>query len=189
MDLKIIFRVARRYSAAVLCLAMVFAGGALFLWNGYKDLDAQKVAFEKEKFTVAEAQFKRELELQKREFLVANVESKNVEKAAQLEAKKLEQEKISAQLMVEQQAVSKAQLSKVAKEKLQALMSEFSALGVDLNSNPFCGDKADLARYNTAKAKYDEIYSLAEAYALDDKYSNFLFHNQQAVQSFGCAKG
>lgn len=188
MDLKDIYGMARRYSAAVLCMATLFSGGALFLWNGYKDLDAQRLAFEREKSAVAETQFKRELELQKRELLVANAESMNVEKAALYEAKKLEQDQISAQLAIEQQAVSKAQLAKAAEEKMLALMSEFSTLGVDLNSNPFCGDKADLVRYNTAKSKYDEIYSLAEAYSLDEKYSNFLFHNQQSVQSFGCAK-
>ena len=117
MELKVIYRVARRYSAAVLCLATLFAGGALFLWNGYKDLDAQKVAFEKEKFTVAEAQFKREVELQKREFLVTLTESRNVEKTAQFKAKELEQEKISALLMVEQRSISKAQIDKAAEEK------------------------------------------------------------------------
>lgn len=110
----------------------------------------------------------------------------NVEKAALYEAKKREQDQISAQLAIEQQAVSKAQLAKAAEEKMLALMSEFSALGVDLNSNPFCGDKADLTRYNTAKAKYDEIYALAEAYSLDKKYSNFLFHNQQSSKLWLC---
>ncbi|KAA8740892.1 hypothetical protein FE275_13270 [Pseudomonas koreensis] len=186
MDLKGIYLVARRYSAAVLCMATLFAGGALFLWNGYKDLDAQKVAFEKEKLSVVEAQFKRELELQKREFLVTHTESMNVEKTAQLKAKELEQEKVSALLMVEQQSISKAQINKAAEEKLQMLMSEFSALGVNLNAKPNCGD--DQAKYNSAKAKYDEIYSWAEAHGLEKKYSNFLFHNQRSTITFGCLK-
>lgn len=187
MDLKSIYRVVSRYIAVVLFITTSFAGGALFLWNGYKDLDAQKVVFEKEKFVVAEKQFNRELELQKREFLAIQAETKNAEMAAQVKVKELEHEKISARLKIEQESVSGTQISKAAEEKLQALMSEFSALGVNLNSKPHCGD--DQAKYNSAKAKYDEIYSWAEAHSLEKKYRNFLFHNQQSVISFGCLKG
>lgn len=186
MDLKSIYLVARRYSAAVLCMASIFAGGAVFLWNGYKELDAKILAFEKEKSSVTESQFKRELELQKREFMAVHAESRIVEKTAQLKATELEQEKISEQLIVEQRSVSTAQINKAAEEKLQALMSEFSAMGVNLNSKPNCGD--DQAKYNSAKAKYDEIYSWAEAHSLEKKYRNFLFHNQRSTITFGCLK-
>lgn len=187
MDFKSIYRVVSRYSAVVLFFATTFGSCALFLWNGYKDLDMQKVAFEKEKFVVAETQFNRELELQKREFLVIQAESRNAELAAQVKVKELEHEKKSAQLKVEQQSVSEAQISKAAEEKLQTLMSEFSAMGVNLNSPPHCGD--DQKKFNSAKAKYDEIYSWAEAHSLEKKYRNFLFHNQQSIISFGCLEG
>lgn len=187
MDFKNIYRMAGRYSAVVLFFATTFGSGALFLWNGYKDLGTQKVAFEKEKFAVAEKQFNRELELQKREFLVIQAESRNAELAAQIKVKELEHEKTSAQLRVEKQSVSEAQISKAAEEKLQALMSEFSAMGVNLNSPPHCGDEQK--KFNSAKAKYDEIYSLAEAHSLEKKYRIFLFQNEQSVIRLGCLEG
>lgn len=189
------------------------AAGAVgaWLWSEYRDLQQQKAQLEQRKFEVAEAQLqrerefaeamnkrerdlaeaqlKREVELKNREYIVGQVESNYAEQERALKVRELELQRASEQTKRDQRVLIAEYGEKAAEMKLQALMSEFSALGIDLNSNPFCGDKTEQARYNTAKAKYDEIYSFAEANSLDDRYSNYLFHNQQSVQHFGCAKG
>jgi len=186
MDLKGVYRIVSRYMTLVLFIVLSFSGGALFLWNGYKDLNENKVSFEKEKNDVAKKHFDRELELQKREFLASQIESKNAELAAQLKAKELELTELSTRLNLELQSVGVAQVNRSAEEKLQALMSEFSAMGVNLNTKPRCGD--DQVRYNTAKSKFDEVDSWAVAHSLENKYSNFLSHNRRFVISVGCVR-
>ena len=60
-------------------------------------------------------------------------------------------------------------------------------MGVNLNDPLRCGDADGQARYNAAKAKYTEIYTLAEANGMTKRFNNFFFHNGQRVHS-ACQK-
>jgi F0F1-type ATP synthase membrane subunit b/b' len=193
MDFRNALKVIKHHLAVFLVVTGMFAGvtgtvGA-WLWKEYRDLQQQIAQFEQRKSEVAEVQNNRELELKNREYIAGQIESNYTERAKALKGRELELQRASEQLKLDQQALIAEHGEKAAEMKLQALMSEFSALGVNLNSNPFCGDKEEQARYYSAKAKYDEIYSWAEAHSLQKKYRNFLFHNQRSMISFGCAKG
>jgi hypothetical protein len=65
-------------------------------------------------------------------------------------------------------------------------MSQFSAMGANLNDILRCGDTDGQARYNAAKAKYSEIYTLAEANGMKEKYKSFFFHNGQHIVHYSC---
>lgn len=187
MSFKGMMDIVKQHFIVVIVLLMTYAGGLGFLWNGYEDLNAKKIKFLEEKASAVEAQSNREIELQKREYNVQKTEDEIARTVSEIQSQKSANEKSLALLRIQQSALSETQARKDAETKLQLLMSEFSALGVDLDSNPHCGAAEDLKRYNTARSKYYEIYDLAKTYALDKKYSYFLFHNEQNVTSFGCA--
>jgi hypothetical protein len=57
------------------------------------------------------------------------------------------------------------------------LISEFTGFGINLNEdNVKCSGPEGLRKYNVAKAKYNEIFTLAEAYRLTKKFDTFFFH-------------
>ena len=138
-----------------------------------KQLAAEQQAFNKEKLTSEIALSKREAELDKREFLVQQRGKDYQEQLANLQKRDAEYSVASAKLKQEQAAVSEAQDIKAAKERVERLMSGFSAYGVDLSRRPCDGAEA-VARYNAARAKYSEIYTLVDAYKLKDRYKTFL---------------
>jgi hypothetical protein len=187
MSFKGMMGVVKQHFVVVIVLLVMYAGGLVFLWNGYEDLNAKKIKFLEEKASAIEAQSKREIELQKREYNVQKAEDEIAKTVSEIKSEKSANAKSLALLQIQQSALSETQARKDAETKLQLLMSEFSALGVDLDSNPYCGTAEDLKRYNTARSKYYEIYDLAKTYALDKKYSYFLFHNDQNVISYGCS--
>ncbi|PHH39798.1 hypothetical protein [Pseudomonas putida] len=187
--------------AVFLIVGGIFAGTAgavgAWLWSEYRDLLQQKAQFEQRRFELAEVQHerernlteimnKRELDLKNREYIAGQVESSYAERESVLKARELELQRTAQQLNQDQQALIAEHGEKAAEMKLQALMSEFSAMGVNLNVKPRCGK--DQEKFYSAKSKYDEIYSWAEAHSLEKKYQNFLFHNQQSVITFGCVK-
>ena len=115
------------------------------------------------------------------------LEGQNKEKLASLQQRASEYEAAFGKLQQAQSSVSQAQRQKEVEDKLQALMSQFSAMGVNLNDPLRCGDIDGQARYNAAKAKYTEIYTLAEANGMTKRFNNFFFHNGQRVHS-ACQK-
>ncbi|MHC8298977.1 hypothetical protein [Pseudomonas sp. ZS1P83] len=178
--------------AVFLIVGGTFAGAAgtvgAWLWSEYKDLQQQTAQFEHRKSEAAEAQNKRELELKNREYIAAQVESNYAERDKALKARELQYQRLSEQLKLDQQSLSAEQEEKAAERQLQVLMSEFSALGVNLNANPYCGSQADLNKFNTAVAKFSEIAALAQAHSLEKKYRGFLTRNEQHSFSFHCNK-
>jgi DNA repair exonuclease SbcCD ATPase subunit len=167
---------------------VTYAGAGVWLWNEFRDLQQQTVQLEQRKSEVAEAQNKRELELKSREYIAGQVEAKNAEREGALKTREQEYQRSSEQLKRDQQALIEEYGVKAAERQLQNLMSEFSALGVDLNANPYCGSQADLNKFNSAVAKYSEIAALAQAHSLEKKYRRFLTSNEQHSFSFGCYK-
>lgn len=197
MNFKSVYRVVTRYFAGLLCLTTLYAGALVYLWDKNEDIQKkytelyqaqqsfnhEKVEFERHKAEELEAHFRREMELQKRELIADQDAKKNADAETSIKDREVKYLELTNKLDSEQQKLGESAARQAAEQKLQSLMSEFAAFGVNLNSKP-CGDAEALRKYNAAKVKFDEIYSWAEAHSLEDKYRNFLFHNQQSVLRF-----
>ncbi|MEP6880086.1 MAG: hypothetical protein ABI865_14700 [Nitrosospira sp.] len=161
-----------------------------YVWNQYKQLysvkDAlgaerkaiseERVAFEKLRADTASAHSSRELELNTREIHAQQIEQQLKERSANVQRKTDENNAAAQTLRATGVALSQAARLRVAEENLQRLMSEFSAMGINLNNQP-CGDAAAASRFNAAKSKYSEALALSEANGLYAKYRHFFFAN------------
>jgi len=194
LELKTILSLAtRRYIAPTIVVVLLLAGGMVYVLGEYKQvlkdkeqvlverktLYEERVTLEHTRSEVAIAQSARQGELEKREFILQQLESQNKERLADVQKKVDAYSAAETRLRTVAASVSRAQRTKEIEEKLQRLMSEFSSMGVDLNSPPKCGDTAGESRFNMAKSKYSEIYALAEAAGLEAKYEHFFFKNGQ----------
>ena len=146
-----------------------------------KQLAAEQQAFSKEKLASEIALSERKAELDKREFIVQQREKDYQEQLSSFQQRVAEYGVAATKLKQEQAEVSKAQRTKDAEEKMERLMSEFSALGVDLNDRMNCDNPERWAKYNAAKAKYSEIAALSKAYGLKGRYDSFLLVNGQRM--------
>lgn len=165
-----------------------------YVWGEYKDLYKERkslneeiVLSEKARAEAAIALVERKAETEKREFILQQLEAQSKGQLAAVQQRAAQFEAAAGQLQQARSTVDSGQLQKEAEEKIQRLMSEFSGLGVNLNDPLRCDDTAGVARFNIAKAKYTEAYTLAEAYGLTKKYSNFFFHTGQHIYS-ACQK-
>ncbi|WP_419737260.1 hypothetical protein [Pseudomonas sp. COR18] len=197
MNLKTIYLASKRHFAVLLFLSMSYASAVVYLWDQYRGIQIQlseinqaqlklsedKIQFEKYRSEELQARFSRESALQKRELIADQLAKRNSAAEEDLKRREATYLELVGRLNSEQQKLGASAERQAAEIKLQSLMSEFAALGVSLSSKP-CGDAEAIKKYNTAKAKYDEIYSWAEAHSLDEKYRNFLFHNQQTALRF-----
>lgn len=188
MELKTVLLLgSRRYLASTVVVLLLNAGGMAYIWSQYKDLQNEKErfsstqktyfeernAFEKYRAAANIELTERKAEIEKREFVVGQLEMTNTQR--QVDVAKKTNELAHTEL-----ALSDLQRTKDAEEKLQKLMSEFSALGVDLNNAVPCDNQEAQRRFDAAKAKYYEAYSLAEAYRLTKRFEMFFFHNGQS---------
>lgn len=195
MDMKTAITLGtRRYLAPTVIVLLVLASGMAYVWGEYKDLLKERkslndeiVRSEKNRADASIALIAQKAELDKREFVLQQLEGQNKEKLASLQQRASEYEAAFGKLQQAQSSVSQAQRQKEVEDKLQTLMSQFSAMGVNLNDPLRCGDADGQARYNAAKAKYTEIYTLAEANGMTKRFNNFFFHNGQHVHS-ACQK-
>jgi uncharacterized protein YigA (DUF484 family) len=165
-----------------------------YVWGEYKDLLKERkslkdeiVHSEKNRADVSIALIAQKAELDKREFVLQQLEGQNKEKLASLQQRASEYEATFGKLQQAQSSVSQAQRQREVEDKIQALMSQFSSMGVSLNDPLRCGDADDQARHNAAKAKYTEIYTLAEANGMEKKFKHFLSRSGQWVYS-ACQK-
>ncbi|KPM62949.1 hypothetical protein HB13667_16180 [Pseudomonas putida] len=172
------------------------------MWDVHKEQEAQasrlteqrisvnelRLAFEKEKADFKVEQAKRELELQKREFL----SERAMEQIAQQKLELSDREKAflleSRSLQADRKLLARDQVSASMEEKIQKLMSEFSELGVNLDVNYHCLSGESLMRYNVAKGKFIQIYTLAKSNLLLGKYGEFIEQNKQKAQWYGCGR-
>lgn len=195
MDLKtVIALVTRRYIAPTVTVVLLLAGGMLYVWGEYKDLlkerkalDEEIVRSEKNRAEASIALIAQKADLEKREFVLQQLEGQYKEKLVALQQRASENEAAFGKLQQARSSVSQAQRQKEIEDKIQTLMSQFSAMGVNLNAPVRCGDVDGQSRFNTAKAKYSEIYTLAEANGMTKKFNNFFFRNGQNIYS-ACQK-
>jgi DNA repair exonuclease SbcCD ATPase subunit len=190
MDLKTAITLGtRRYLAPTVIVLLLLASGMSHVWGEYKDLLRERkslndeiVHSERNRADASIALIAQKAELDKREFVLLQLEGQNKEKLSSLQQRASEYEAAFGKLQQAQSSVSQAQRQKEVEDKLQALMSEFSAMGVNLSDSLRCGDVDGQTRYNAAKAKYSEIYTLAEANGMKKRFSNFLFHNGHFIE-------
>lgn len=195
MDMKTAITLGtRRYLAPTVIVLLVLASGMAYVWGEYKELLKERkslsdeiVRSERNRTDASLALIAQKAELDKRQFVLEQLEGQNKEKLAALQQRASEYETAFGRLQQAQSSVSQAQRQKEIEDKLQALMSQFSAMGVNLNDPLRCGDADRQARYNAAKAKYSEIYTLAEANGMTKRFHNFFFHNGQGTWS-ACVK-
>jgi hypothetical protein len=196
MDLKPILTFAKRNTASLLAAMVLLSSGFMFLWNEYKDLSKQKdqlvddrkvfnderAAFEKDRTAQTIATLERKAELDKRELSLLGREKESQAALSIVQQRTAENNVALKNLKRAESVVSAAQRTKLAEEKIEHLMSEFSALGVNLNALPKCGDEE--ARYKAAQAKYSEILAVSKAYRLESSYKAFLLLNAEHGSAF-----
>ncbi|MBI3095025.1 MAG: hypothetical protein HYY97_09150 [Rhodocyclales bacterium] len=195
MDLKTaLILAARRYLAPTLVVVLVLASGMTYVWGEYKELLKERKALsdeivlsEKNRADASIALIAQKAELEKREFVLQQLEGQNKDRLAALQQRASEYESAFGKLQQAQSSVSQAQRQKEVEDKIQSLMSQFSSMGVNLNDSTRCGDTDGQSRFNAAKAKYSEIYTLAEANGMTKRFSSFFFQNGQHIIS-SCQK-
>lgn len=194
-DLKTAVTLAsRRYLGPTVTVALLLVGGMTYVWSEYKELNKERKSFtdeiilsEKARAAAAIALVEKKADLEKREFILQQVEAQNNDQLAALKQRAVQYEAAFVQLQQSKSSTDMGQRQKEAEEKIQRLMSEFTALGVNLNDQVRCDDTAGVTRFNVAKAKYTEAYTLAEANGLTKKYGHFFFQNGQQIYS-ACQK-
>ncbi len=143
MDMKTAVTLgARRYLAPTVVVLLVLASGMAYVWGEYKDLLKERkvlndeiVRSEKNRADASIALIAQKAELEKREFALQQLEGQNKEKLAALQQRASEYEAAFGKLQQAQSSVSQAQRQKEAEDKIQTLMSQFSAMGVNLKIN------------------------------------------------------
>lgn len=201
-DYKNALRLVRKnYLAPTVVVILLLSGGMTYVWKEHKAvlkeheevlkemnqiaaerkaLNQEIVLSERNRANASISLIEKKAELDKREFLLQQLEGQNQEKLAALRQRAGEFESAFEKLKISQSNVSKAQREKEVEDKIQSLIFKFSEMGVNLNSPLRCGDAEGEKRYNTAKILYTDIYTLAEANGLKGKYNNFFFHNGQS---------
>lgn len=198
MELKTLLTIVRgRFLVPTIVVAVLCAGGMTYVWTEYKAMlkekDAvaadrrslfdERVAFERMRTDAAASQSSREMDLQKREYMLQQAELR-LKEATEASQKRSDELAANAdRLRLAAASVSQAERMRDAENKLQRLMSEFSTMGINLNTAA-CGDTAAAQAFNAAKAKYSEALAVAEANGLYERYKQFFFKNGQHLVSF-----
>lgn len=199
MDIKKLATYLKRNVVSIIVVYTLYAGVGLKLWDVHKEQEAEakslsqervvvndlKVEFEKEKAIASIEQAKRELELQKREFLLGRAETDLTKNQLDIATREKDILESAQELKTSQQLLSKEQQLANADDRIQKIIYEFSELGVNLGSNYRCLDGEALRRYNSAKAKFFQIYSLVKANSLEAKYIDFIKVNMPQLW-YGC---
>jgi hypothetical protein len=188
MGLKTALVLAKRFLTSTIVVILMLGTAMAWVWDKYEktieqrnQLAAERQAFNYERLAAEIALSERKAELDKREFIVQQQEKNYQEQLANLQKRVAEYSVVSAKLKQEQTVLNEAQRTRAAEEKVERLMSEFSALGVDLNDWQRC-DVDSKTKYNAASAKYSEIRTLINAHGLKCRYDNFLSANRQVWQ-------
>jgi len=160
-----------------------------------KELSLEKEKFNKEKLTAQEELNKRkelldtreneiEIKLKKQDIVLKNNEQKLLENQKELNTSEQNlnvrmqrYEQDLQNLDIEKQSVSEKKRIKDAEVKIEQLMSSYTNLGVDRNTNPNCLSAEERKALNQANALYSEILTIANKNNLKNKYIDFFRQN------------
>lgn len=203
LDLKTARALARRFLASTVVAILVLGGAIVPIWSGYQSLAKEKdqlasdrkalleerVLSENMRSEAAIALITQKADLDKREFMLQQLDGQSKERLTSVQNQMAENDAAARAMQKTQVALSQSQRLKEIEDQLQTLISQFSAMGVDLDDDKVrCAGPEGLAKFNTAKSKYVEIYTVAEAYGLTKRFEHFFFKNGPHVVSFGCDK-
>lgn len=173
----------------------MLSAGMIHIWTEYKEMMKERdelnnkiISFEikyTEKTMLLQT---KEKELDAREESLKKNEKENEQFLATLQKKASDYDAAFEKLKKAQSFLGSSQRQKEIEDRISVLMSQFSDMGVDLNAQISCNDIDARNRFNSAKAKYTEIYTLAEANGLTERFNNFFFHNGQHTVYFTCAQ-
>lgn len=199
MDARKLTAFFRNNFVSLLIVSIFFAGFGYKLWEVHQAQEEEAkvlakklaaindlmVAFEKDKANVAVEQAKRDLELQKREFQVERAETDLTKQQLDVASREKAVLESTQQLKTVQQALSKEQQLADTEERIQKIISEFTELGVNLSANYRCLEGEPLRRYNSARGKFLQIYSLVKTNSLGAEYIDFIQQNMPKTW-YGC---
>ncbi|HCT3172669.1 TPA: hypothetical protein OTT09_004539 [Enterobacter asburiae] len=183
--------IVKKYSIQSLIVIVICTPIVLFFISEYKSLQTLKEAHYKEvnafyeKTSVKENEIiKKQGENYKKEIYLEQIKKEYESKLAELEnARKIINSEYTA-LATKEKELTDANQKRLASEKLQVMMSEFSSFGVDLGHSPKCDDGEEKwKRYNMANAKLREAEAYARANGLYDAYKGFFTSNAPFVIS------
>jgi TolA-binding protein len=181
MDVKGLIEVLTRNLIALVVVVIAFAGGVYYLIDGFRDLadKRQGLSEQIQAFEIAKSNFKveqveKEYELNARLAQVAHREEEADKRSDDLESRDKVYSKALSDLQRQGETLSKEQKSKDAQDKIEHLITQFADLGVNLYDNPMCSDKDGVRRYNSAKAIFSTINSLARQNFMTGRYSEFI---------------
>jgi hypothetical protein len=176
-----------KLTQAALVIAILIGGYILIhLSDKYNQIIEQKSILAEERLKYEKERSKAELELKTKEYQIREHED-SLKYREQLLALKESETNNNVVNGKEALATYKKSISEYEKNKLKEkeaillrAMDEFISMGVDLNRDSDC-DRASKKYqiFNKAKAKFNQIYAIAEAYNLKEKYKHFFFHHQQ----------
>jgi hypothetical protein len=190
MNLKELSDFIRKNLAACIVSLLIFGAFGAFLVQQYivlyekkNELDQQVKAFYNESLIKQEEFLKREKEVYKQELSIKSEKETYAKKVLELDNLKIKYEKLNAELNESARVSSVEMRRQIAEEKLNSLMSEFSATGANLRTTPECNDKEGWKQYNIARAKLSEAISFARANGLYEDYEGFFDANSSFMMS------
>ncbi|RZO08782.1 hypothetical protein EKG40_10890 [Pseudomonas moorei] len=181
MDIKGLIEVLAKNLIALVVVVIAFAGGIYYLIDGFRDLadkrqllSEQVQAFEAVKSNFKVEQVEKEYELKERVSQVDRREKEVDKRIADVESREKTYSEAVSDMQRQGEMLSKEQRSEDAEDNIEHLIAQFAALGVNLYDNPMCSDKDGVRRYNSAKAIFSTINSLARQNFMTGRYSEFL---------------
>lgn len=182
---------AKKFLVQTVIVILLLSGGMIYIFGEYKDVinyrdklyaDRQALESDRSSFALYKSDTESKLSarsaaLDVREFTVTQRESANQLLTDQLNRRASEYNDAFARLKEYGEKVSVARVQHEAEMQLRQMMSDFTAMGVNLNTSIMCRDQAAETRYNIAATKMSEALALAEAYGLYQSYQEFFFRN------------
>jgi uncharacterized protein YfcZ (UPF0381/DUF406 family) len=182
--------IVKKYSIQSLIVIVICIPIALFFISEYKSLQTLKDAHNKEVNAFYEKTSAKENEIIKNKERtikrsLSRANKKEYEnKLAELENTRKNINSEYTALATKEKELTDANQKRLASEKLQVMMSEFSSFGVDLGHSPKCDDGEEKwKRYNMANSKLREAEAYARANGLYDAYKGFFTSNAPFVIS------
>lgn len=185
MTLENAFKIIKRYTVQSLIVVAICTPMAFYLFKEYKELQVMKDEHNKEvhAFYAKAALLEKEIIQKQGENFKQQIYIEQIKKEYEIKLTELESIKKNinaeyARLADKEKMLTASNQKHLASEKLQAMMSEFSRIGVDLSRSPKCQDSEEKwQRYNMAKAKLNEASTYAQANGLYDAYKGFFVSN------------
>lgn len=185
MTVESALKIVKKHSTQSLVVIVICIPFALYFINEYKTLQASKDAHNKEINIFHEKIAQKENEIiqkqgenYKKEIYLEQMKKEYESKLAELESIRKNINSEYTALALKEKELTDSNQRRLASEKLQVMMSEFSSIGVDLGHSPKCDDNDEKwKRYNMANAKLREAEAYARANGLYDAYKGFFISN------------